>query len=119
MRRTLRLIPLLFAVSALLPAWAPPPIVGQWDVTADDPSGGESKWTLTVTEEAGKLSGSLAGDPGAFPLTDPTFEDGAFRFRLEVGGQVYSVRLKVQGAKCEGGWEADGATGKIRGEKIA
>jgi len=92
-------------------------VVGTWQVTSDSPGGEEYRWTLTVKQEDGKLSGTLSGSIGQFELQELKAEGETFSCKITVGGDTYSLEGKVSGDKLEGTWKGAGAQGVIKGTK--
>ncbi len=92
-------------------------IVGSWDCTSTTPIGTEVKWTLTVKEQDGKLTGTAGSDEGEMPISEAKMEDGTFSFKVFIESEPYQVRIKVMGPKFEGTWKGGGETGAIRGTK--
>jgi hypothetical protein len=73
--------------------------------------------TLVVKEEGGKLSGTLTGSIGQFPLIDPKVEGDSFTCKISIDEQTYTVEGKVSGKNFEGAWKGGGAQGVIKGTK--
>jgi hypothetical protein len=111
----LALAPVLVSVGWL--AAAEPPIIGSWDCTSTTPMGTDMKWTLTVKEQDGKLTGTAGSDEGDMPISEAKLEGGEFSFKVLVDSESYSVRIKVEGAKFQGTWTGGGETGAITGVK--
>jgi hypothetical protein len=93
------------------------PIVGTWQLISDTPGGEQMRFTLVVKEEGGKLSGTLTGGIGQFPLVDPKLEGDSFTCKISIDDQTYTIESKVSGTKFEGGWKGGGAQGAIKGTK--
>ncbi len=93
------------------------PVVGKWECISADDSGQESTWTLTVNDEGGKLSGTLAGGQGEFELTDPKLEGNTFTFKIIVNGDAYSIETKIDGKKLDGTFKGPEASGTLKGTK--
>ncbi len=92
-------------------------VVGTWQVTSDSPGGEEYRWTLTVKQEDGKLSGTLSGSIGQFELQELKAEGETFSCKVTVGGDAYTIEGKVSGDKLEGTWKGGGAQGLIKGTR--
>ncbi len=121
MNRTILIVlagAILSALTAPLVA-ADKPIVGSWECTTMAPNGVEMKFTLTVKEEGGKLTGTAGSDEGEMPLTDPKYEDDTFTFKVTMDSETYDVRLKVSGSTLDGTWKGGGESGSIKGTKKA
>lgn len=93
------------------------PIVGRWDCVATMPGGGETKWTLTVQEQDGKLTGTAGSEEGDLPITDPKYENDTFSFKVVIDSDTYEVQVRVTGARFEGSWKGGGQTGSLKGVK--
>ena len=96
---------LLLAPLALVAAGtARPGIAGAWDCVATHANGGETQWSLTIKEDAGKLSATLrSGDGYTLEAIDPKLEDNQFSFRVRVNQtDVIEVLLKVDGDRMDG-----------------
>jgi hypothetical protein len=92
-------------------------IVGSWDCVSTTPTGVETKWTLTVKEKDGKLTGTAGSDEGDMPISEAKLENDIFSFKVFVNSEPYVVKIKVDGAKFQGTWEGGGETGSIKGAK--
>jgi hypothetical protein len=93
------------------------PVVGKWEVAATDDAGQQSNWTMVVTEDGGKLAGTLSGDPGEFTLVDPKLDGNTFTFKVVVNEVSYSVETTVDAGKIEGKYKGAEASGIIKGTK--
>ena len=91
------------------------PAVGTWKLVSSN--GEEYQWTMTVKEEDGKLSGTLAGDPGEFPLVDPKVDGDKFTFKVTVGDNEYTVETKITGDKLEGTYKGADSQGTVKATK--
>ena len=112
---TLFLTILLFG---LVTCWAADnAAVGKWDVTATDEAGQTSNWTLVVKEDDGKLSGTLSGDPGEFPIVDPKVDGSTFTFKVVVNESDYQVEGTIDGNKFDGKYKGPEASGTVKGTK--
>ena len=118
-------IVVFFAVAALLAGtaavFAGGSPVGSWDCVATTPSGAEMKWTLTLKEQDGKLTGKALSDEGEMPVDDVTYENGTLSFRVSLDTGVYTVTVKFTGDKFDGQWKASSgdASGAVRGVRKA
>ena len=93
------------------------PMVGTWQLVTEAPGGDQMRLTLVVKEEGGKLSGTLTGSIGQFPLIDPKVEGDSFTCKISIDEQTYTVEGKVSGKNFEGAWKGGGAQGVIKGTK--
>jgi hypothetical protein len=118
MHRRIMLIAMLAALASAGAAMAAEnAVVGLWQVVSDSPGGEQYQWKLEIKEEDGKLSGSLSGGPGQFPLLEPKFEDGTLTFKVTIEEQTYAIQMKVTGAKIEGTWKGPSSQGTMKGSK--
>ncbi len=91
--------------------------VGKWDLTSSGSDGQDYSWVLTITENDGKLAGSLSGGPGDFTLDDVTYESKTLRCKVIIDDQTYNIEAKVNGNTMEGGYKGPGGDGKIKAKK--
>ncbi len=114
-----RVSALLVALALLLgcaSAWAAEnPVVGTWKIVSFGAEG--LTWTLTVKEQAGKLSGSIVGDMGEFQLIDPKIEGATFTFRVSVGDKIYGAEAKISGKSIQGSYKGPDDEGTFKGDK--
>jgi hypothetical protein len=92
------------------------PLLGKWNMTSES-SEDPVKWTLTLSESKGKLTGSLSVGEGEQPAKDLTFADGVLKFQAPYKGDYYDIVLKATADKLDGTWEGGGDTGKTYGTK--
>jgi len=119
MTRTLTLL-LTILLFASVAAWAADnPIIGTWDVVSTDDAGQTANWTLTVKDDGGKLTGTLSGDPGEFPIVDAKLDGNTFSFKVVVNDSTYTTEGTVTGTKFEGKYTGPEATGTIKASKKA
>jgi len=118
MTRTLTLF-LTILLFGSLAAWAADnsAVVGQWDVVSTDEAGQTANWTLIVKDDGGKLSGTLSGDPGEFPIVDPKLDGNTFTFKVVVNEATYTTEGTINGNKFEGKYTGPEATGTVKGTK--
>lgn len=107
----------LVLIAAVALTAADKPVVGSWQCISDSPDGEQYRWTVTVKEEDGKLSGTISGAPGEFTMVDPRFENGTFTFKIQIEGQTYTVEAKISGDRLEGIWKGAASQGVIKGTK--
>ncbi|MEK7409165.1 MAG: hypothetical protein AAB225_29230 [Acidobacteriota bacterium] len=112
----MKLITLILTFALLLAA-ADKPIVGAWKAVTDSPDGEQYTWTVVVKEEDGKLTGTMTGGPGQFPLVDAKLDGDLFTFKVVVEEQTYAIEVKVAGTAIEGTWKGPGSKGFIKGTK--
>ena len=118
MTRTLILILTILLLGSLT-AWAADnaAVVGQWDVVSTDDAGQTATWTLVVKDDGGKLSGTLSGDPGEFPIVDPKLEGNTFTFKVVVNEATYTTEGTIDGNKFTGKYSGPEAAGTLKGTK--
>jgi hypothetical protein len=92
------------------------PLLGKWNMTSES-SGDPVKWSLTLTETEGKLTGSLSVGEGEQPAKDLTFVDGVLKFQAPYQGDYYDIVLKATADKLDGTWDGGGDNGKTYGTK--
>jgi len=115
---TLFLTILLFASVGSVVSWADnSAAVGTWDVVGTDDAGQSSNWTLVVKEDGGKLTGTLTGDPGEFPIVEPKVDGNSFTFKVVVNESTYSVEGTIDGNKFEGKYKGPDSGGTLKGTK--
>jgi hypothetical protein len=115
-----RTLTLLLTVLLLVPAiiWAADnPVVGKWECVATDDQGQQSNWTLVVTEEDGKLKGTLSGDAGEFPIADAKLDGNMFSFKVVVNEVSYAVEGTLDGNKLDGKYKGPEANGTIKASR--
>jgi len=95
-----------------------PAIVGAWDCTSTTSDGDDQTWTLTVTQQDGKLTATLGGGSlGDVTVTDFKAEADKATFNAHTGSGDYAVKLTVKGTNVEGAFEGEQASGTIKGTK--
>jgi hypothetical protein len=92
------------------------PLLGKWNMTSES-NGDPVKWTLTLTESEGKLTGSLSAGEGEQPAKDLTFANGVLKFQAPYQGAYYDIVLKATPDKLDGTWDGGGDSGKTYGTK--
>jgi len=115
MRLFVTVILAVIATAALVAAEKP--VVGSWQCVSDSPDGEQYRWTVTVKEEGGKLSGTISGAPGEYPMVDPQFDNGTFTFKVQIEGQTYTIEAKISGDKLDGVWKGAASQGVIKGTR--
>ncbi len=112
---------LVVATVALAQAPTNQALVGTWNLTLTSPQG-THPGTVTIKDEAGKLSGAMSGELGALPVDVKTTETGvALSFTVDYQGQPLPIVLagKVDGANLKGtvDYGNGSATGEFTGTK--
>lgn len=108
---------MLILVAALALVAAEKAVIGSWQCVSDSPDGEQYSWKVTVKEEGGKLTGTISGAPGEYPMVDPRFENDTFTFKVQIEGQTYTVEAKISGDKLEGVWKGGASQGVIKGTR--
>jgi hypothetical protein len=92
--------------------------VGTWEVvSAMDGGGDEMTWKLVIKEDAGKLTGTISGEPGDFTLEDIKVEGDTLTFKVSIDDQTYTTEAKISGSKLDGVFKSAGAKGTLKGTK--
>ncbi|AMW05814.1 hypothetical protein [Gemmatimonas phototrophica] len=85
----------MIAASASIAVAAPrilADVSGKWAVTVATPDGGTQPSTMTVTQKADSLSGSIESQLGTAPMTGVVKGDSVmFAFQLDMGGQALVI----------------------------
>jgi len=110
---------LLAVASAGMAVAAEKAVVGNWQVVSDSPSGEQYQWKLAIKEEDGKLSGTISGGPGQFPLLDLKYEGSTFTCKVTIDERTYAIEVKVTGNTFEGTWKGPSSQGTLKGTKQA
>ncbi len=109
------LLTLVFVAGGVFAVAAANPVVGVWQIVS---SGAEdTNWTLTVREERGKLTGTLAGGVGEFGLVDPKVEGDRFTFKVNVNENTYVVETKISGNRLAGTYKGPDTSGSVKGTR--
>jgi hypothetical protein len=119
MHRRMALVVVLLALAGAALLAADNAAVGTWQLTSDSPGGEQYAWTLVIKGENGKLSGTLSGGPGQFPLLDPKMEGEAFTCKITIDETTYAIQAKISGNKFDGTWKGPASQGMIKGTKQA
>ena len=105
---------------ALLASWllmaATADVTGKWQLTATAPNGTEYKMELTLTEDAGKLGGTLSSERGALNLDEAVLAGDDLTMKFTIGSGQVSLKLAVANKQLKGTFAtADGTTGQVAG----
>lgn len=99
------------------------PIAGKWNCVSTDERGTEVTWALTVTEEAGKLAGSITltqtGDK--IGILEPRLEGNTFSFKIPINAEeIVELTCRVNGSNLEGTFKGKtSGTGTFKGTRQA
>ena len=113
-RRYFALLLLVMVLVASAPGQDNKPLLGKWNMTSessDDPI----KWTLTIEETGGKLSGSIDTGEGEHPAKGLTYAAGLLTFKAPYDGVDYDIELKLSEGKLQGTWSGGGDSGQTSG----
>jgi hypothetical protein len=116
-QRTLAIALAVFVISLCIGAQDHSALAGKWSMTSESDDGSVA-WTLTIKEDAGKLTGMLATDGPETPAKDLTFTDGVLKFVAPYQGADYDIELKLQADKLVGTWSGGGNDGKTTGMRV-
>lgn len=102
-------------------AWAAEGPIGVWTLVSNPGGPEESTATLTIAEDGGALTASVAGEGGGMETSDPSFEDGVLKFSVTVDVQGQQITFnfvgKVDGDSVEGNWLSDIGTFPVIGTR--
>jgi hypothetical protein len=89
-------------------------VTGKWHVTARGADGNETSVDLELTDQGGKLSGTLSHGNGSAALQDVSLAGSNLTFKVPVRGAVYTVKLTLAGNALTGSFEsAEGQKGAL------
>lgn len=109
---------LLFAFTLSLSGFADD-VAGKWKVVAKDSGGEEIKADLSLKQEDGKLTGTMALPDATLQLKDVQFKENVLTYHLEHGGMPVSVKMTLDGGKLKGNYTVDGGeTRPIEAERV-
>lgn len=92
--------------------------IGTWEVvSAMDGGGEEMTWKLVIKEDAGKLTGTISGEPGDFTLEDVKVEGDTLAFKVTIDDETYVTEAKITGSKLDGVFKATGVKGTLKGTR--
>ncbi len=107
----------MLLLGAALAMAADHPAVGTWQIVSKTDTGEEYTWKMVIKNEDGKLSGTLSGDMGDFPLADLKYENDTLSFKVQIEDQSYETEGKISGAKLEGTFKGAAGGGTVTGTK--
>jgi hypothetical protein len=91
-------------------------LAGEWDMTAQDPNGGERSIVLKFEVTGDTISGSAS----SVPLDQVRFAESVVTFRVNYEGRTFSLRATLKDGVLTGGWESEsGRTGTWTARKKA
>ncbi len=92
-------------------------VAGTWQLVLTPEDGDETEWTLVLRDEGGKLSGTLSGEPGDFPIRDVRFEDGVLTFKVTIDEETVAHEARVTGSTLSGSYAGRSGKGAIKGTR--
>ena len=92
---------------------------GKWNCMIEPEIGQQTAWTLLVREDGDKLAGVLTDNEIQLPLSELKVEENDFSFRFHINAKPYTFKGKIDGAKLEGKYKGEEASGRLRCEKAA
>lgn len=109
-RKSLALLCLALLSAPVISAFGTPPntrpdgkIVGRWDMTIQEPNGGQYPSWFEVTDSAGKLEGRFVGRVGSQrPIKTIEFANGRLTFSLPIQYERHKTDLKFEGNLARG-----------------
>lgn len=117
MHRRMALHVILAALTSAVVLAADSAAVGTWQLVSDSPGGEQYTWTLVIKDENGKLSGTLSGGPGQYPVLEPKLEGEVFTCKVTIDEQTYAIQARIADNKFDGTWKGPGSQGTIKGKK--
>jgi hypothetical protein len=114
MRKTV----LLLAFTLSLSAFAAD-VAGKWNAVAKDPGGTEIKAELSLKQEGGMLTGTMASEEGTIQLENVEFKDNVLTYKLDYSGTRVTVKMTLDGDKLKGNYTTDsGDSGPIEAVRV-
>lgn len=92
-------------------------LAGNWECTVE--ADRTHNVTLTLSENAGTWSGRIGSPNGELPLQNVKVEDGAVSFTVDLNSSPIAFKVKVNGDRMEGTWNASSNSGTLKGVKKA
>lgn len=114
----------LAACLALTPATLPAQsqsdsakLAGAWNMNSLTPDGDTVPWKLTLKQQDGKWTGSIASEQGENPISNVKVEGAKIHFTTPYQGEYYDQVLQLEDGKLVGTWSGNGNSGKTTGER--
>ena len=111
----------LVVLCALSAAAAGSPIAGKWNCVSIDERGSEVAWTLTVADEAGRLSGSItiAQTGDKIEIVEPRLDGHTFSFKISINAEeTVELTCRVNASSLEGTFKGKASgTGTFKGTR--
>ena len=110
MRPFLPAVSALLLAASILPAQAPAPIIGRWDLTVQAPEGAYPSWLEVSSSGFSTLVGRFVGGAGsARPISQVQWANGTVRFSIPRQWEQGTGELQLEGTLA-----GDRLTGSIR-----
>ncbi len=90
---------------------------GSWEITCTSEEGDEDSWKLVISEENGKLAGTLSDEAGDFPLEQIKLAGDDLSFRVNIDDDVLVVDAKISGSSLQGVYKTHSDKGAIKGAR--
>jgi hypothetical protein len=81
---------------------------GKYEGVAKNAKAAETRLTLELVHEKGKVSGRLVTPEGPAAITDGTFADNKLSLKFGEGDKVSTLTAQLQGDKLAGDWNSGG-----------
>src|SRR6185295_12020206 len=78
------------------------PLSGKYEGMVKTPPGVDTRLTLELTNDKGKVTGRLVTPAGATPIVEGTFTDGKLALKTGSGPTAGSLNADLQGDKLSG-----------------
>lgn len=119
-RTALRVLSVFWCAAGLCAA-ADPPAAGRWSCVSTSSNGTEVAWTLVVTQEAGKLAGSItiASSGDQIAILEPALKGDVLTFKIPINTEeIVELSGRIEGAKIEGTFKGkDSGAGTFKGTR--
>jgi hypothetical protein len=115
MQKSVRALVLLILCAAT--ALASGPGTGVWDVIATTPQGETMKWTVTIREADGRLTGEASRGETSVPLLDLKADGSSYTCKVKISEGDFEARFTVDGDTMTGRWSGEGESGPLKGKR--
>jgi hypothetical protein len=115
-RLTLVLATLVLAMAPLARAADAPKLVGTWHGVVTTPNG-DMTLLLAVKQVEGALTAEMEIDGAARTVTDEKLEGDLLRMKVQYGGGVYELEMRIDGDTLEGTWQGGGYSGTLKAKR--
>jgi hypothetical protein len=83
-------------------------VAGKWKGQGKTNSGRERAFVLELTDENGKIAGTLSVDEGTVAIEDAKVEGNELTFKLSVDEGTYTIKVTVDGSSMKGSYRGPG-----------